>query len=289
MIPLLNRNEACWCGSQKKYKKCHLEHDNRLNQFKREGYPIPSRSLIKTEKDIEGIRKACLLTKKILDELDTIIEIGISTEDINQWVHKKITDAGATPATLGYKGFPKSCCTSLNNIICHGIPDKNTLLKEGDLLNVDLTSILEGYYGDSCRMYPVGQISKEAQKLSDVTKECLKLAIEVIEPFKPINIIGEVISNHAESHGYSVVKMFGGHGIGNKFHEDPFVYHCRSNHKQMIMVPNLTFTIEPMINAGKSDGKILDDGWTAVTIDDSLSAQWEHTILVTETGAEILT
>lgn len=284
-----NRNSDCWCGSGKKYKKCHLEHDEKLKSFKRDGYPIPDRSLIKKAEDIDGIRKACQLTKSILDKLDTIIEPGTTTEDIDNWVHKQITSAGAVPATLGYKGFPKSCCTSINEVICHGIPSPTRVLKEGDIINVDLTSILNGYYGDSCRMYPVGKISKRAEKLSLVTKQCLDRSIAAIKPFMPLNIVGEVITQHAESHGYSVVEIFGGHGIGLAFHEEPFVYHCETEHKQMILVPGMTFTIEPMINEGGPDGKILDDGWTAVTEDGTLSAQWEHTILITESGAEVLT
>ena len=285
----LSRNNDCWCGSGEKYKRCHIEHDEKLNAFKREGFPIPSQKLLKTTEQIEGIRKACKLTKSILDSLNDIIKSGISTEDIDKWVHDQIIAGGATPACLGYKGFPKSCCTSINEVICHGIPTSSRILEEGDFINVDLTSILNGYYGDSCRMYAVGNISKEAQKLSDVTKECLDLAIKAVKPFQPVHILGDIISDHAESQGYSVVEIFGGHGIGIEFHEDPFIYHCRTDHKQMIMAPNMTFTIEPMINAGKPDAKILDDGWTAVTEDGSLSAQWEHTLLVTETGAEVLT
>ena len=285
----LSRNDLCWCGSGKKYKKCHTDTEEELNKLKKQGYQLPPRSILRSPEQIEGIKKASLLTRSVLDQLNSIIKPGISTQDIDDFVYQTITDNGAKPATLGYKGYPKSCCTSVNEVICHGIPDKNRILQEGDLINVDVTSILHGYYGDSCRMYHVGEISKEAAKLSQVTKECLDLAIEAVKPFLPTNIIGQVIEEHATKHGYSVVEVFGGHGLGLAFHEEPFIYHYARKDKQMIMLPNMTFTIEPMINLGVADAKILKDGWTAVTKDGKLSAQWEHTILVGTEKAEILT
>jgi len=284
----LNRNDDCWCGSSSKYKKCHLSSDEKLQSFARKGYPIPKRSLIKTPEQIEGIRKSSQLTSSLLDELNTIIKPGITTNELDEWVYNQIVSHGATPAPLNYKGFPKSICTSINEVICHGIPEDRTL-KEGDIINVDITCILNGYYGDSCRMYPVGDISNEASTLINVTKECLLKGIEAVKPFYPINVIGDAIQDHAEKHGYSVVDMFGGHGTGNEFHEDPFIHHNKMRSKLMIMVPGMVFTIEPMINMGKPQATILSDGWTAVTKDKSLSAQWEHTIAVTETGADILT
>ncbi len=284
----LKRNDYCWCGSKKKLKKCHIDFMDTLQHLHSKGYDTPSLSLIKTDKDIAGIKKSSTLTHQLLDELNTIIKPGITTNEINTWVHEETIKRGAIPAPLHYKGFPKSICTSINDVICHGIPD-DTILKEGDIVNVDITCIIDGYFGDSCRMYSVGKISTSAQKLIDVTKECLDLAIKSVKPLQPVNVIGEAIEKHAHKHNYSVVECFGGHGVGNAFHEEPFIFHYKRSDKQMIMVPGMVFTIEPMINEGGYDCNILDDDWTAVTKDGSLSAQWEHTILVTETGAEVLT
>ena len=284
----IQRNELCWCGSKKKYKHCHLKKDNQIAVLDKQGYIIPPRSLIKTPEEIEGIKKSCKLTKSILDELNTIIKPGITTNEINNWVHQKTLDNNAIPAPLNYKGFPKSICTSINEVVCHGIPSEY-VLKEGDIINVDVTCILDGYYGDSCRMYEVGNVNDKAKKLIDVTKECLTISIENIKPYTSINVIGDTIHAHAKKHSYGVVHMFGGHGIGKRFHEEPFVYHCKRREKLMVMMPGMVFTIEPMINEGSADCIILDDDWTAITKDKKLSAQWEHTILITDDGAEILT
>jgi len=284
----LSRNDLCWCGSGLKYKHCHLDFDDRLRRLASQGYPIPSRKLFKTAEQIEGIKKSCQLTKRLLDELVDLICPGVSTATLDQWVYDQTIANNAIPAPLNYRGFPKSICTSINEVICHGIPGDRVLV-EGDIINVDITCILDGFYGDSCRMYSVGQISEDAQKLVDVTKQCLDLAIQSVRPFDSIGVIGEVIEAHATKHGYSVVEMFGGHGVGNEFHEDPFVYHCRRSEKQMICAPGMVFTIEPMINLGKKECEILKDGWTAVTKDRSLSAQWEHTVLITDSGVEVLT
>lgn len=284
----ISRNDNCWCGSEKKYKVCHLEMDEKLESFARQGYPIPRKKLIKSQEQIDGIRKSSQLTSKILDELSNIIKPGMTTNAINDWVHTTTLQHGAIPAPLNYKGYPKSICTSLNDVVCHGIPD-DTRLKDGDILNVDVTCILNGYYGDSCRMYEIGSVSDEAHKLCAITKECLQLAIDQVKPYVSVSVIGDAIQAHAHQHGYSVVEAFGGHGIGTSFHDDPFIFHFSRPEKQMIMAPGMVFTIEPMINVGKHQCKVLADEWTAVTRDGSLSAQWEHTILVTETGSEILT
>ena len=284
----LNRNAPCWCGSGKKYKNCHLEFDEKLSSFKRQGFPIPKQKIIKSAKDIEGIRKSCQLTKKILDELSTIIKPGITTNEIDAWVDKKTRENNATPAPLNYKGFPKSICTSINEVICHGIPSDRVLV-EGDSINVDVTCILNGYYGDSCRMYAVGKISSEAERLIQTTKTCLDESIKALKPFSSLNVVGDTIEKIAHDAGYSVVEMFGGHGVGNAFHEEPFVFHYKREDKQMICAPGMVFTIEPMINMGTHEAEILDDDWTAVTQDRKLSAQWEHTVLITDSGVEILT
>lgn len=287
-----SRNEACWCGSGQKYKTCHLEsdleRDRILSECRKQGFPVPSLALIKTHEEIEGIRKACQLTCSILDQLNDIIKPGMTTDAINTWVHDITLQNGAVPAPLNYRGFPKSVCTSLNQVICHGIPD-TTIIREGDILNVDVTCILNGYYGDSNRMYTIGKVSPIAQKLVDVALESLMLGIAAVKPYSPLSTIGLAIEQYAVQQGFSVVRDYGGHGIGRKFHEDPFIFHYARASREMILVPNMVFTIEPMINQGTWQLRVLDDGWTAVTRDNLLSAQWEHTVRVTDTGAEILT
>ncbi len=284
----LLRNDVCWCGSGKKYKKCHMEQDIFISNIeKKVGYKIP-RDIMKTEEQIDGIRKSCKLTHEILDMVGERIKAGVTTNEINTWVHEYTIEHNAYPAPLGYSGFPKSVCTSINDVICHGIPD-DTVLKDGDIVNVDVTCILEGYYGDANRMYIIGEASKEALDLVRVSKECLEKGIEQVKPYNTLGDIGYAIQQHAESHGYSVVYDYGGHGVGLEFHEEPFVPHIGRKGEGMILLPNMTFTIEPMINIGAPEADILEDDWTAVTADGSLSSQWEHTIRVTETGYEILT
>ncbi len=284
----LTRNSLCWCGSGKKYKKCHLELDQ--NNPNGEGKALfPANGIIiKTDEQIEGIRKSSALTREILDKVNDIIEPGITTDYIDNFVHNFIVDHGAVPATLNYNGFPKSCCTSLNSVICHGIPDK-TVLKEGDIINVDVTTILNGYYGDSGRMYIVGKAPENAVSLVKVARECLYLGIEQVKPGNDLSEIGNAIEGYASRFGYSVVRDYGGHGIGLKFHEEPHIHHYSSKKRGISLAPNMVFTIEPMINEGKHGSRLLSDNWTAVTVDGKLSAQWEHTIRVTETGVEVLT
>jgi len=285
----LNRNDSCWCGSGLKYKKCHMEQDKYLEKLSEQyGYKIP-RDIIKSQKDIEGIRKSCALTKEILDMVEERITVGISTEEVNKWVHEYTVSHGAYPAPLGYHGFPKSTCVSINSVVCHGIPDEETIIKDGDIVNVDVTCILDGYYGDSNRTFLMGNVSDKARDLVQTAKECLKVGIEQIKPFNTLGDIGFAISQLATSKGYSVVYDYGGHGVGNEFHEEPFVPHIGQRGEGMILIPGMTFTVEPMINEGVPETVVLDDNWTAVTEDNKLSAQWEHTILVTEDGYEILT
>jgi len=285
----LNRNDSCWCGSGLKYKKCHMEQDKYLEKLSEQyGYKIP-REIIKSQKDIDGIRKSCALTKDILDMVEEKITVGISTEEVNRWVHEYTVSHGAYPAPLGYHGFPKSTCVSINSVVCHGIPDEETIIKDGDIVNVDVTCILDGYYGDSNRTFLMGNVSYKAKDLVQTAKECLKVGIEQIKPFNTLGDIGFAINQLATSKGYSVVYDYGGHGVGNEFHEEPFVPHIGQKGEGMILLPGMTFTVEPMINEGVPETVVLDDNWTAVTEDNKLSAQWEHTILVTEDGYEILT
>lgn len=283
----LSRNDPCPCGSGKKYKKCCLNNPaatthKPLQQAK------PRRVILKTPEQIAGIRNACRLASQTLDMVGARIAAGVTTEEINTWVHDFTLENGAIPAPLGYHGFPKSVCTSLNHVICHGIPD-GTVLKDGDIINVDVTPILDGYYGDSSRMFIIGDASDEALSLVRVAKECLDLGIEQVKPGAKLGDIGHAIQQHAEGHGFSVVRDFAGHGTGVEFHEAPQVVHYGRPRTGAVIQPNMIFTIEPMINAGRYQSRILADRWTAVTVDGSLSAQWEHTLLVTDTGVEVLT
>lgn len=252
-----------------------------------QGIEIPGHELIKTPAQIEGIRRSCQLSKEILDMLEDRIKAGITTEQIDEWVYAYTISHDALPAPLHYKGYPRSCCTSLNDVICHGIPD-GTVLKDGDILNIDITCILDGYYGDTSRMFLVGSPSPQACKLVEVAKECLYLGIEQVKPFNRIGDIAFAVEQHAKQHGYSVVRDYGGHGVGLHFHEEPFVHHFGPKEDGMVLVPGMVFTVEPMINEGSYKCNTLEDGWTTKTVDGGLSAQWEHTVLVTEDGVEIL-
>ncbi len=281
------RNQPCWCGSGKKYKRCHLKTDlsgetNSNTVTAKNRHPCVDKDFI------EGMEAACKLAKRTLDMVEERITTGVTTNQIDAWVHQYTLDNNATPATLNYNGFPKSVCTSFNDVICHGIPD-DTIIKEGDIINVDVTSILDGYFGDTNRTFMVGNCSKEAQKITRVAKECLNLGIEAVKPYGFIGDIGAAIQEYAHSMGCAVVEKFVGHGIGRKFHQEPQVPHFGRKGVGIRILPGMTFTIEPMINLGKKGVRILNDGWTAKTIDGSLSAQFEHTILVTETDKRVLT
>ncbi len=248
---------------------------------------MPGRELIKSPEQIDGIRKACQLSKAILARLEDKIRPGVKTEEIDQWVHHDTISHGAVPAPLHYKGYPRSVCTSVNEVICHGIPNATPLV-DGDIVNVDVTCILNGYYGDTSRMFLVGDPSPKARELVRVARECLYLGIEQVKPFNRIGDIAYAIEQHANQHGFSVVQSFGGHGVGLEFHEEPFVQHFGPKEDGMILVPDMIFTIEPMINVGSYKCKTLADDWTTITIDGSLSAQWEHTVRVTADGVEVL-
>ena len=293
----LSRNAPCWCGSGKKFKKCHLGNEQIQSPNMQEKPQFSDKLIyIKNEEQIEGIRKSSQLTKKLLDMVEDRIAEGVKTNEIDQWVHSETLANGAIPAPLNYghgKGrrrmpFPKSICTSPNNVICHGIPNDQAL-SNGDILNVDITCILDGYFGDASRMFIIGDVPEETRKLVEVTRECLNLGIEQVFPSRRLGDIGHAIQNHAEKNGFSVVRDFAGHGVGLEFHEAPQVLHYGQPGKGEMLRENMVFTIEPMINMGSYECRILGDGWTAVTADGSLSAQWEHTLLVTDSGAEILT
>lgn len=286
MVKKLKGNDPCYCGSNKKYKKCCAQSAP-WELTKAYQYEKKFGIILKTAEQIEGIRVAGILVTKTLDLVADMLKPGITTLDIDNFVHSYTLENSAVPAPLGYKGFPKSCCTSLNDVICHGIPD-NTELKEGDILNVDITSILNGYYADANRTFTIGKVSNEAQKLVDTTRECLRLAIEACGPGVRLMEIGKAIEINAKKAGFSVVRDYVGHGVGLKFHENPQVLHYFSPGELLELVPNMTFTIEPMINVGSWQQKTLSDNWTSKTVDGSLSAQFEHTLVITEDGVEIL-
>ena len=236
----------------------------------------------------EGMRRAGRLAAEILDALVPHVVPGVTTAEIDSIVQRMTLDAGAVPATLGYRGFTKSCCTSINHVVCHGIPcDK--ALREGDIVNIDVTPIVDGWHGDTSRMYLVGDVPLKARRLVDVTYECLMLGIEQARPGKRMGDIAHAIQSHAEKHRYSVVRDFCGHGLGRLFHDSPEVIHAGQPGTGPELKPGMFFTIEPMINIGRADVKLLEDGWTAVTRDRSLSAQFEHSVGITETGCEIFT
>lgn len=284
----LERNEPCWCGSGQKAKKCNCGIETKIAALSSKGCKIPPRSLLKSEETIEGMRRSGKVTTQILDEVGAMIKPGVTTEEINTFVHDRTLAFGGIPAPLNYNGFPKSTCTSINEVICHGIPSPDCVLKEGDIINVDVTTILDGYFSDASRMYTVGKVTEEAKRLIEVTKEALAIGLSVVKPLATTNDIGIAIEEYALANGYSVVEDFGGHGLGKVFHEDPFIFHFDVGEPGMILLPGMTFTIEPMINAGEYECRVLDDHWTAVTVDGSLSAQWEYTLVVTQTGAEII-
>jgi methionyl aminopeptidase len=294
MLHLTNRkpgrNDPCWCGSGKKYKYCHMEFDNRLEQFEAKGCQVPKHKLIKTPQQIEGIRESAKVNIAVLDEVADKIKIGMSTEDIDKIVYDTTTKMGAIPAPLNYEGFPKSVCTSINNVVCHGIPSKDEILQDGDIINVDVSTIKNGFFSDSSRMFCLGDVDPEWKKLVDVTKECVEIGVKTVKPWTMMGDMSDAVHQHAVENGYSVVREIGGHGCGCEFHEDPWVSFVAAKGTGMLMVPGMCFTIEPMVNMGTDEiFQDKDNGWTIYTEDDQPSAQWEVQVLVTEDGCEVIT
>lgn len=245
---------------------------------------------IKTADDIEKMRVAGRLAAEVLEMITPYVEPGISTGELDRICHDYMVNTqGTTPAPLNYRGFPKSVCTSVNHVICHGIPDDSKVLKKGDILNIDVTVIKDGYHGDTSKMFILGEPKPHVERLVRITQECMYKGIEQCVPGNHLGDIGHVIQQHAESNHYSVVREYCGHGIGTVFHEDPQILHYGRPGTGMEIREGMTFTVEPMINAGKRHNKLLADGWTVVTKDRKLSAQWEHTLLVTKDGPEVLT
>ena len=292
-IMAIARNDLCWCGSGRKYKKCHADFDERISEIKfnvMKGQVRPPRNIINNEKDIEGIRKSGVVNDGTLDLMEEMVRPGIDTASLDDAARKYIESHGGIPACLNYEGFPKSVCISVNEVVCHGIPSKKTILKEGDIVNIDVTTILDGYFSDASRMFIVGgKTMPEAQRLVDVTRECMELGIQAIKPWGWVGDIGAACGKHAHANGYSVVTDLGGHGVGKKFHLEPFVSHNTEQGTGMLLAPGMVLTVEPMINQGTYKVDVdKSDNWTVRTHDRKLSAQWEKTVLITETGTEIL-
>lgn len=264
--------------------------DEKLRYFRHSGHIVPPKKIIKTAEQIEGIRKSAAINTAVLDLVAEKIHAGMSTQEIDQLVYDFTVAHGAIPAPLNYEGFPKSVCTSINEEVCHGIPDKDIILREGDIINVDVSTISDHYYSDASRMFMIGNVRPACKRLVEVTKECLERGIAAARPWGFLGDIGEAIQTHAEANGYSVVRDFCGHGVGLEFHEKPEVEHVGRKGCGMLLVPGMVFTIEPMINMGTYEVYIdSDNEWTVLTDDGKPSAQWENTILITDTGVEILT
>ncbi len=299
-------NDACWCGSGRKYKRCHRPLEGRVMP----GVISPMRYVpdniakpdyadtgivgrwdeprVKSPDVIARMREACTLAAEILTLAGKEVRAGITTNDLDIFVHDLTIARGAYPSPLNYHGYPKSVCTSLNDVICHGIPD-STVLKDGDIINIDVTAYINGVHGDTNATFFVGDVDDQSRKLVAVTEECLWRGIDAVKPDRPVSDIGKAIEAVAKQHNYGIVRAFIGHGIGEQFHTDIQILHYYDSRNNMIMRPGMTFTIEPMITLGTWQHRMWDDDWTAVTSDGSRCAQFEHTVLVTETGVEVLT
>ena len=286
--PVPGRNDACWCGSGKKYKKCHSSFDERLERLWEEGWEVLPRTLYKTPADIEGIKRSAAINVGVLDYVGEHIAAGMTTNQIDQMIYDYTVEHGGTPADLNYEGYPKSVCTSINDVVCHGIPCDTDVLHEGDIINVDCSTILDGYFSDSSRMFCIGEVSAERQRLVDVTRASVEAGLAAVKPWLPLSVMAEAVQKTVEDAGFSVVREYGGHGIGKEFHEDPFVgFTTEAPDVDTIMAPGMVFTIEPMVNAGAPDIKISKgDGWCVRTKDGSDSAQHEVQLVVTEDGYE---
>lgn len=267
-----------------------MRTDEKIRSYELEGHIVPQHSQIKTKEQIDGIRESGKINVAVLDQVAAHIRPGMCTEEINRLVEEKTRECGAIPAPLGFEGYPKSVCTSINDQVCHGIPSEDVILQEGDIVNVDVSTIYKGYFSDSSRMFIVGgNTTPERERLVRVAKECMEAGIAQVKPWQFLGDMADAVNRHAKENGYSIVIDIGGHGVGLEFHEDPFVSYVAPKGTEMLMVPGMVFTIEPMVNAGTSDIYVDDgNGWTVYTDDGEPSAQWEVTVAVTEDGCEIL-
>lgn len=289
MIKKLGRNDHCWCGSGKKYKACHEAFDDKLRYLEDMGHIIPPHKIIKTPEQIEKIKESARINVACLDAVAAAIHEGMNTAEIDKIVYDVTTDMGGIPAPLNYEGYPFSVCTSVNEQVCHGFPSKDVILKSGDIINVDCSTILHGYFSDSSRMFCIGDVKPEVKKLVDVTKECVELGLEQVKPWGFLGDMGQAVHDHAYANGYTVVREIGGHGVGLEFHEDPWVGYNTRKGTDMVMAPGMMFTIEPMVNMGKVN-VVTDEknGWEVSTADGLPSAQWEIQVLVTDDGHEVI-
>ncbi len=289
MAMKIGRNDPCWCNSGKKYKQCHEAFDRRISLIQSQGHIVPPHDIIKTEADVAKIRESAVINMACLDAVGEAIHIGMTTQEIDDIVNDVTRKMGGIPAPLNYEGFPKSVCTSVNSQVCHGIPSDKVVLKDGDIINVDCSTILDGYFSDSSRMFMLGNVDPEAKKLVEVTKECVDRGLKAVKPWGFLGDMAEAVHTYAEENGYSVVREIGGHGVGLEFHEEPWVGYCSNRGEDMLITPGMMFTIEPMVNMGTH--KIRTDqenGWEVYTLDGKLSAQWEIQIYVNENDVEVI-
>ena len=286
---LPGRNDECWCGSGKKYKKCHRELDDRLEELALQGFELLPRTLLKSKEDIEGIRHSAEVNVGALDYVAEHIGVGTTTEEIDQWVYNYCIEHDAVPADLNYEGFPKSVCTSINEVVCHGIPSPDDVLKSGDIVNVDMSTIRNGYYSDSSRMFCIGDVDPEWKRLVDVTYESVQAGLAAVKPWGFLGDVSAAVNKVATDAGFTVVREFGGHGIGLEFHEDPWVGFNEKAGTGPVLVPGMCFTIEPMVNMGAQEIDMNDpNGWTVRTADGKPTAQWEVQLVVTEDGYDLI-
>ena len=265
------------------------EVEAKIQKYRKQGYKLPPRKVLRTPEQLEGIRESAKINTALLDYISENIREGISTEEIDVMVYDFTTKYGAIPAPLNYEGFPKSVCTSINDVVCHGIPSKTEILQSGDIINVDVSTIYNGYFSDSSRMFCIGEVSPEKKRLVEVTKQSIDEGLKHVKPWGHLGDMGQAIHDYATANGYTVVREIGGHGIGLEFHEDPWVSFVSKKGTEMLMVPGMIFTIEPMINMGKADIFVdAENDWTIYTDDGMPSAQWEIQVLITEDGYEIL-
>ena len=302
----LKSNDLCWCGSGRKYKRCHKVTEGRvregrvspmltvpdgiqLTDYYSSGEPRRwDEPMVKSPEIIEKMRVACRIAAEVLEVCGAAVAPGVTTDELDRIAHQAYIDRGSCPSTLNYHHYPKSICTSVNEVICHGIPDDRPLL-DGDIVNIDVTAYIGGVHGDCNATFLAGDVDPSSRQLVDVTRECRDLGIAAVKPGRPLSDVGRAIQVHAEKHGYGVVRTFVGHGIGEQFHLPPNVPHYFTESASTILKPGMTFTIEPMITMGSWRERMWDNGWTAVTTDGQRTAQFEHTLVVTDDGAEVLT
>ncbi|MBR4514497.1 MAG: methionyl aminopeptidase [Lachnospiraceae bacterium] len=285
----IGRNDPCWCGSGKKYKSCHAAFDDKIRHYENLGHEVPEHTLLKNAEHVAKLKESAKINVAVLDYIEKNIKEGMDTATIDKWVYDITTDMGGIPAPLNYNGYPYSVCTSVNDQVCHGFPSKDVILKSGDIINVDCSTILDGYFSDSSRMFMIGEVSPEKKKLVEVTKEAMYKGLEATKPWGFLGDMSQAVHDHCYANGYTVVREIGGHGVGFEFHEDPWVGYNEKAGTGMLLVPGFCFTIEPMVNMGKveiyTDPK---NDWEVYTKDHQPSAQWEIMVLVTETGTEII-